>query len=157
MLQLTSKQVNLFWSKVRLSEGCWLWTKATNNKGYGNVRINKKYLNAHRVAYAITYGDPGKLWVLHSCDNPSCVRPDHLFLGTHQDNMDDMRVKGRSGFGPPCVINAAKTHCINGHPLTGPNLYIRPNGARSCRTCCRGFVKRYRRKMKAKEESNAQN
>ncbi len=57
--------------------------------------LNRKPVSAHRLSYEIAYGPPGDLFVLHRCDNPPCVRPEHLFAGTHQDNMDDMYDKGR--------------------------------------------------------------
>jgi hypothetical protein len=76
--------------------GCWLWTGTKWNTGYGYFRKNRKIQVAHRYMYALYKGtfDP-KLHVLHTCDNPSCVNPEHLFLGTHTDNMKDMTSKGR--------------------------------------------------------------
>jgi hypothetical protein len=89
-----------FWRKVRKGEGCWEWTGARNSKGYGNVRIARRYRGAHRVSYELTRGPiPAGLLVCHSCDNPVCVRPDHLFLGTVKNNSDDMVRKGRQAKG----------------------------------------------------------
>ena len=92
-----------FWEKVDKSsgdDGCWLWTGAVNRCGYGRVGRGNKYggaAMAHRVAYQLVEGPIGDgLFVCHSCDNPPCVNPAHLFLGTNQDNMDDMVRKGRS-------------------------------------------------------------
>ena len=95
------KQESRFWSHVDKSAepgGCWIWTGALNAAGYGRVYWEKTRHNiAHRVAYQIALGAiPKGMFVLHRCDNPRCVNPDHLFLGTHQDNMKDMRAKGRS-------------------------------------------------------------
>jgi DNA-binding CsgD family transcriptional regulator len=85
-----------FWSKVEKSEdGCWTWRGAIGYAGYGVLRRHYKIVLAHRVAYELTYGDPGSLDVLHRCDKPLCVRPEHLFIGTHADNMHDMAKKGR--------------------------------------------------------------
>ena len=79
---------------------------------------------AHRIAYLITREDPGPAEVLHSCDNTLCVRPDHLSLGTHADNMRDMIAKGRDR--GRAAKNRAKTHCDKKHPLSGLNLYVKP-------------------------------
>lgn len=87
-----------FWSKVQKSPECWIWMASTTSFGHGVFFINGRQDLAHRAAYTLCVGSiPGDLHVLHHCDNPRCVRPDHLFLGTHQDNMRDMRDKGRSG------------------------------------------------------------
>lgn len=85
-----------FLSHVRKTRACWVWTGATVPGGYGRFRgEDGSLVVAHRFAFAIFVSDPGEQLVLHRCDNPPCVRPDHLFLGTHGDNMRDMRAKGR--------------------------------------------------------------
>lgn len=96
-----SEILTRFWSKVQIGDGCWLWTASTI-KGYGQFRlprINGKQQTpqyAHRFAWQITNGPiPKGLNVCHHCDTPLCVRPDHLFLGTQQENLDDARRKGR--------------------------------------------------------------
>jgi len=91
---LDSDGIKRFWSKVSCagSEECWYWCGAIQNKGYGRLG---QFLT-HRIAFALATGtDPGKLQVLHHCDNPPCCNPTHLFLGTAQDNSDDMKAKGR--------------------------------------------------------------
>lgn len=84
-----------FWAKVRETRTCWLWTASTDSKGYGKIGVAGKTVAAHRVAWFLTYGEWPTKDVLHHCDNPRCVRPSHLFLGTQLDNMRDMVSKGR--------------------------------------------------------------
>lgn len=87
-----------FWSKVHAkpSAGCWLWAGAMGGRGYGQFSLQGRRVGAHRAAWLVATGEhPGDLCVCHHCDNPRCVRPDHLFLGTHSDNMRDRDRKGR--------------------------------------------------------------
>jgi len=79
--------------------GCWLWTAATSPIGYGEFRL-KRMIPAHRAAWILFKGPiPNEMDVLHKCDVRSCVNPDHLFLGTHQENMKDRDAKGRKAIG----------------------------------------------------------
>jgi hypothetical protein len=85
-----------FWSKVTKTPTCWLWKRAHHNFGYGTFYDGRRLQKAHRVSYEFTHGPiPDGLCVLHRCDNPACVRPDHLFVGTRTDNNRDMTAKGR--------------------------------------------------------------
>jgi hypothetical protein len=88
-----------FWERVDKSDdqnACWLWKLGTDTRGYGQMGWEGKMKLAHRLAYELTYGPfPNKLEVCHSCDTPLCCNPHHLFLGTHQENMDDKAQKGR--------------------------------------------------------------
>lgn len=79
------------------NSGCWLWCGSTTDTGYGRVKVNGKIQRAHRVSYELHNGlIPEGLNVCHTCDTPLCVNPDHLFLGTQQDNITDMIQKGRA-------------------------------------------------------------
>ena len=83
-----------FFAKVNKTETCWLWTASKHPKGYGH--FGGPQLRAHRMSWVIHHGSiPEGLQVLHKCDNPSCVNPKHLFLGTNLDNMRDCAKKGR--------------------------------------------------------------
>lgn len=90
--------VEAFWGKVQkgADDDCWLWLGPLNRGGYGHIGSNKRYRSAHRFSYFIHHGEiPGRLVVMHKCDNPKCVNPDHLKLGTHKDNSQDAIQKGR--------------------------------------------------------------
>jgi len=81
------------------ASGCWIWQGSRNTSGYGCLTHRYKNYRAHRFSWIIYRGEiPSGMWVLHHCDNPLCVRPDHLFLGTAADNTADMVKKGRDRF-----------------------------------------------------------
>lgn len=130
-----------FWRHVRKDDvGCWEWTGNRNSLGYGRVsrRLNGKLKSfyAHRVSFQLSFGPiPEGLEVCHKCDNPCCVRPDHLWLGTQAENNRDRHLKGRTARVPE------KTHCRNGHPFDSVNtrFYVTGSGIRYrvCRTCDR--------------------
>lgn len=83
---------------------CWVWTKDKYNYGYGKISIGEgKQMRAHRFMYIKEFGDiPESMNVLHKCDNPSCVNPNHLYLGTQKDNVVDMMSKNRGGYKKFC-------------------------------------------------------
>jgi hypothetical protein len=84
-----------------LNSGCLLWSGAVSNRGYGVICVDNRPRAAHRVAYEVHRGPiPDGMILLHSCDTPSCVNPDHLRVGTVKDNTADMMAKGRQKFGP---------------------------------------------------------
>jgi hypothetical protein len=99
-----------FWSRVKLGPSCWKWMGYVNRGGYGKFRPgHSATVRAHRFAWQITFGPiPPGLIVCHRCDNPGCVRPEHLFLGTHLDNKRDSLSKGRSKLRPPGLSRAQR-------------------------------------------------
>lgn len=130
-----------FWSKVTVGkeDDCWLWTAATGGGGYGKIHTRGRYLQAHRVAWELTSGMiPEGANVLHGCDQPLCVNPTHLSLGSFKDNTRDMINKDRH----PRI---KKDHCAKGHPYTDKNTYRRPDrpSDRLCRECRRLACRRY--------------
>ena len=126
---MTEQQAFNFVSKIDFAgeQECWNWTGGRFDNRYGAVRYGGKSYRVHRVAWMIAGGtiDDG-LYVLHRCDNPTCVNPNHLFLGTQDDNMKDMAAKGR----------AKKIHCKRGHEYTPKNTVWR-GSFRRCLDCRR--------------------
>ncbi len=97
-ITLTAKAIERFWKDTHHepNSGCWLWGGACDQHGYGCINNNYVSIRAHRASWLIHYGDIGTMMVLHRCDNPPCVNPAHLFLGTQEDNARDMFAKGRA-------------------------------------------------------------
>jgi hypothetical protein len=115
----------------KLDSGCWEWQKGFDGKGYAAVTIKRKSYLAHRVMY-ICYGGiiPAGINLCHKCDNPKCINPLHMFLGTQKDNVLDQVKKLRHR-------NNRKTQCVRGHKFTTGNTYVYASGARRCRECSR--------------------
>jgi hypothetical protein len=89
-----------FWARVEKTQACWNWRGSVRHFGHGHLNVLGVVTMAHRFSWTLTNGSiPDGLNVLHHCDNPRCVRPDHLFLGTHADNVADMNAKGRHARG----------------------------------------------------------
>ncbi len=88
------------------SGDCWTWTGSLDRKGYGRACIDGRFVLAHRVAWVLRHRrEPGSMLVCHTCDNPRCVNPDHLWLGTNDDNQRDKRAKRRNRCGDRKGIN----------------------------------------------------
>lgn len=111
-----------FWSSVRKGSGCWSWTASRTRGGYGAFRENGRQVGAHRFSWKMANGPiPAGRWVLHKCDNPPCVNPEHLFLGDASVNAKDAFAKGRrhvpyydkNGAGNPAAkVTADEVHAI---------------------------------------------
>ena len=112
--------VDRFWSYVPVSEvGCWEWKGHRNTGGYGVITHNGRDHTASRVSWEIHFGPiPDGLSICHHCDNPPCVRPDHLFIGTHSDNMRDAFAKGRLYHPRGPGGRKFKEICVRGHLLS---------------------------------------
>lgn len=123
-----------FLTKFLVDDGCWEWQAGkfeSSKGGYGQFYYEGKPIQAHRFSYMMFVNDiPEGLVVLHTCDNPPCVNPSHLTLGTHEDNAKDRESKLRGR-------NSRKTHCPNNHEYNEENTYITPEGWRKCRICIR--------------------
>ena len=105
-MELNSKQISNFWKKVIKTDSCWLWSGYKLEGGYGRVNINGKTFLAHRISMLLTIGISNPrgsvgakgLVVMHKCDNPSCVNPEHLNEVTQKVNVRDAMNKGRSNY-----------------------------------------------------------
>lgn len=93
--------INYFLNRIYigLESGCMIWTGCRDKNGYGNIKYNGKHTRSHRVFYEIfnNIKIPDDKCVCHKCDNPSCVNPNHMFIGTRSENNTDRHIKGRSG------------------------------------------------------------
>lgn len=130
-----------FWSKVDKTGACWLWTAHVHRSGYGAFWDGDRQVWAHRYSYQEAKGAvPDGLVLDHLCRTRACVRPDHLEAVTQKVNCE----RG---------LNASKTHCPQGHPYAGGNLYVYPDGSRRCRTCQQ--ARDNRRKKKQRDDARA--
>lgn len=131
-----------FWSHIRPGASCWLWRGPVwGSNGYGRMTFNGRRQKAHRIIYQMLGGIiPPGYHVLHRCDQPRCVNPEHLFLGTHADNMADLVSKGRARNWCTGVAQ-----CKRGHVFTPDNTRLDGRG-RQCRACDR--IRRRRRHNK---------
>lgn len=106
----TSATIARFWSKVKKTEACWEWTGSRDTPGYAVFSLNAKKVRASRVALLLDGRPvPENMLACHHCDNPNCVRPDHLFIGNDSDNMRDASQKGRLS-GRPASFKRGSAH-----------------------------------------------
>lgn len=121
-----------FLKKLRIKDsGCWDFKGAINATGYGVVGFNGKVMQAHRLSWFLHNGEiPDGLLVCHRCDNRRCCNPDHLFIGTHKDNTQDMILKGRRS-----ALNAKRSTCRRmGHNTSSPDSRY---SSGKCIMCCK--------------------
>lgn len=154
-----------FLEKVDRSGGpdaCWVWTAARNRYGYGVFQLDgRRGMTAHRWMLARTLGRPLR-WddevqemALHTCDNPPCVNPAHLYVGTAKDNFDDVRQRGRPH---PAVLRRDAAACSKGHAYTDENVRWTKSGHRRCLTCDRARYdeqKRHQQYLALKQRRSA--
>ena len=123
-----------FWSLVRKGNKCWEYIGYCKKGGYGQFYVKRKPVYAHRFSYFLTYGEiPDGLNILHRCDNPRCVKPQHLFIGTQKDNILDSSMKGRRD----------RKYCKKGHKFDK----ISKRGGKICSICRREYNREYHRKL----------
>jgi hypothetical protein len=130
---------------IQAADGCWLWTGALSNTGYGRLargtRPNQRRWSAHRYLYELLVGPvPDGLDLDHLCRVRHCVNPAHLEPVTRQENL----LRGNT----VNARRAAQTCCVNGHEFTPENTYRQPDGTRTCRACRREGMRRYHAKRR---------
>lgn len=120
--------IKRLYERVKIVNGCWVFTGSTGNSGYGKLRVGRHQdYSVHRMSFTLLNGSiPIGKCVLHTCDVRRCINPDHLFIGTKRDNTLDMIAKGRHVSGP-----SLRTCCPKGHEYSG----INSKGRRICRIC----------------------
>ena len=141
-----------FWNKVDKSGECWLWTASKGRHGYGWFKVDGKTWEAHRWIF-IYLNNYAPEVVMHICDNPSCVRPDHLKGGTRKDNQTDMRLKGRAR------TAIYPDECPHGHSDWGYKKKRQVKNkdltfiGRYCRVCKRNYERKRRADKVSKQEA----
>jgi hypothetical protein len=144
-MQINSNIISRFWTKVNKTDSCWLWTANTCRDGYGNITANKIQYKAHRYSLMI-HGVvvPKGSIVMHTCDNPSCVRPEHLKVGSQLDNMKDKVNKNRQTKGESNVLSKLTESTVLEIRSLYPSLSVRKLSRKynTCENNIRAIIKR---------------
>ena len=127
-------------------DGCWIYLGSTDGNGYGKFESERKFYAVHRLSahHYLSFDLNSDLHVLHKCDNKKCCNPEHLFIGTNFDNVQDYKAKGNQLGRPP------QTHCIHGHEFTEENTLQYPSNGyiqRVCVTCMRNRFRKRKEKL----------
>jgi hypothetical protein len=155
IIEIADTIIERFFAKVKKGAGdeCWLWTASLDGKGYGQfwTGLFGSCSRAHRVSYVFARGPiPEGMSLHHLCEVKHCVNPDHLQVCTHQENM----TTGKWGVKqlPRCAAwQLAKTHCPQGHPLSGENALKLTGNRKQCKICLRAAQKEHMRRKRAED------
>jgi hypothetical protein len=160
-VQLTPNEILKFQGKVdrRQPDECWPWTGTRNDKGYGRARARGRQYPAAQIAWSIQNGvmfPVGKM-ACHSCDNPPCCNPKHIWVGTHDDNMADAAAKGRfigaaARFGGKFGKRERTSHCPKGHARTPENTFSH-DGQQRCKLCKKAAYERRQEQRRAEDSA----
>jgi len=136
--------IDRFWRYVDKTpaSGCWFWTGGTQRYGYGAFHVGRRVTTAHRWLWIRLHGDPGDLHVLHKCDTPRCVNPDHLYIGTRYDNMRDKETRGRGNH--PRTLTEDQVRAIRASTISNAALAASFNVAASTISRIRSGIRRQR-------------
>lgn len=139
-----------FWGKVAMGgpDECWPWMADRTPAGYGRILINDRVHHANRVAWVLANDQmvPAGMQVCHTCDNPACCNPAHLWIGTQTENQRDRIAKGRGN--NLADQNRRKTHCAAGHEFSLENTIHTRQGRRRCRTCAKRWWREWDQRRK---------
>lgn len=146
------------WSEFESQTGCLIWRGKQDHNGYARIYYKGETTRVSRLSIMLFKGPiPDGMLALHTCDNTSCVNPNHLYVGTHHDNNMDCVKRGRHKRGnkaKPAQFHKGRTNaekakgCANGHLWTPENLYMAPKGTRQCRICNSNWLINKKKKLK---------